>query len=64
MYPSFKGPENHPDNLCVPCCFTVPTHHPKYNKQYFKNLENETTKKLKTDKEEQELIDKFNEEEK
>ena len=41
MYPSFKGPENHPDNLCVPCCFTVPTFKPdeKDSEIYNENFE-------------------------
>ena len=24
LYPGFKGPKNHPDGLCVPCCFERP----------------------------------------
>ena len=26
MFPSFMGNGKHPDGLCVPCCFTRPTH--------------------------------------
>jgi len=28
MWPGFMDPSKHPDNLCIPCCFTRPTHPP------------------------------------
>ena len=31
-YPGYQDPSKHPDNLCIPCCFTTPSS--KYYGEY------------------------------